>query len=93
MTISDRDDINHRELARVLGISVMAALRGGHFSARQQRTLERIAEGAEVRESEKREIRRAAQQAADDARFQQRKQKAVDKAVGKVTKKPGFSWW
>lgn len=93
MPISDRDDINHRELARVLGITVVAALRGGHFSARQQRTIERIAEGAEVREAEKREIRRAAEQAAADARFNQRRQKAVDKAVAKATKKPGFSWW
>lgn len=93
MPISDRDDINHRELGRVLGITVIAALRGGRYTARQKRTIGKIAEGAEVRESEKREIRRIAEQAASDARFEQRKKKAVDKAVAKVTKKPGFSWW
>ncbi|MGS2587070.1 hypothetical protein [Streptomyces hebeiensis] len=54
MRISDYDDINHTEAARVLGISLVAALRGGELTTRQMRKLDRIAEKATKREDAKR---------------------------------------
>ncbi|WP_156722639.1 hypothetical protein [Streptomyces apocyni] len=53
MPISDKDPINHRELARILGITAAAALRGGKFSAAQQRRIDRIVEDAKAREAKR----------------------------------------
>ncbi|MFK0178580.1 hypothetical protein ACIQVR_21665 [Streptomyces xanthochromogenes] len=50
MRINDRDPINHTEAARILGITAVAALKGGRFSARQQRRIDRIVEQARERE-------------------------------------------
>ncbi|MFE3522244.1 hypothetical protein ACFXOD_11725 [Streptomyces sp. NPDC059161] len=54
MRISDRDDINHGEAARILGITAVAALKGGRFSARQQQRIDRIVEQARERENARR---------------------------------------
>ncbi|MFJ8309799.1 MULTISPECIES: hypothetical protein [unclassified Streptomyces] len=54
MRISDRDDINHSEAARIFGITAVAVLKGGRFSARQQRRIDRIVEQARERENAKR---------------------------------------
>ncbi|WP_406345519.1 hypothetical protein [Streptomyces sp. NBC_00648] len=54
MPISDRDDINHRELARIVGITAVAVLKGGRFSARQQKRIDQIIDRAHERETAKR---------------------------------------
>lgn len=54
MRISDRDDINHGEAARILGITAVAVLKGGRFSARQKRRIDRIVEQARERENARR---------------------------------------
>jgi hypothetical protein len=54
MRISDRDDVSHSEAARIFGITAVAVLKGGRFSARQQRRIDRIIEQAREREAAKR---------------------------------------
>ncbi|MFJ2399837.1 hypothetical protein ACIOUE_00935 [Streptomyces xanthochromogenes] len=88
MPINDRDDVNHREAARILGTSLLAGLRRGYLTEAEERRIDRTIERAEIREAEKRAIRQAAQEARDRARFEAKKQKAVDRA----TKRSGFSW-
>jgi hypothetical protein len=82
MPINDRDDINHRELAKILGTGLWAGLRrGGHLTPAEERRIDRTIERARIREAEKREIREAAAAARDRARFEAKKQKAVDRAT------------
>ncbi|MFD7443902.1 hypothetical protein [Streptomyces sp. NPDC059909] len=52
MRITDKDDINHTELARILGISMRAAIRG-RFTTRQQARINQILEQARKREQAK----------------------------------------
>lgn len=54
MPISNHDDVNHRELARILGISAVAALRGGRLTDRQKRRIDEITKRAKEREDKKR---------------------------------------
>ncbi|GAA2118377.1 hypothetical protein [Streptomyces synnematoformans] len=54
MPISNQDDINHRELARILGITGMAMLRGGRLTDRQKRRIDEITRRAKEREDKKR---------------------------------------
>ncbi|MEV5940316.1 hypothetical protein [Streptomyces sp. NPDC051994] len=51
MRISDRDPVSHSEAARILGITAVAVLKGGRFSDRQQRRIDRIVEQAREREN------------------------------------------
>ncbi|MFB7647152.1 hypothetical protein ACFC0S_16870 [Streptomyces sp. NPDC056084] len=88
MPINDRDSVNHREAARILGTSLLAALRRGYLTDAEERRIDRTIERAEIREAEKRDIRQAAAEARDRARFEAKKQKAIDRA----TKRSGFSW-
>lgn len=54
MRINDDNDINHTDTAKVIGISLMAALRGGNLTYRQKKRLDRIADQAAQREAKKR---------------------------------------
>jgi hypothetical protein len=52
--ITDRDDINHAEAARIGRIAAVAALRGGVLTTKQQNTIDRILAAAKKREDKKR---------------------------------------
>lgn len=54
MRISDRDPVNHSEFARILGLTAVAAIKGGRFNARQKQRIDRIVEQARERESGRR---------------------------------------
>ncbi|MFH8751087.1 hypothetical protein ACH4GK_31900 [Streptomyces rimosus] len=89
MPITDRDDVNHLEAARIIALAGRIARREarGKSAADLEARVERILQKAADRETDKALIRRAAHEAARAARFEQKKQKAVDRA----TKKTG--WW
>lgn len=54
MRVNDRDDINHTEAARIGRITVMAAIRGGVLTTKQEKTIDRILAKAKKREDAKR---------------------------------------
>ncbi|WP_263170659.1 hypothetical protein [Streptomyces sp. SCSIO ZS0520] len=54
MPISDKDPVNGRELARILGISAVAAMRGGELTTAQKKRIDRIVKRAKDREDRKR---------------------------------------
>jgi hypothetical protein len=54
MRITDADDLSHGDVARIARITVVAALRGGVFTTRQKKAIDRITEQAKKREAKKR---------------------------------------
>ncbi|MFI6938845.1 hypothetical protein ACIBI4_06205 [Streptomyces sp. NPDC050418] len=54
MRISDEDDINHSELIQILGTSFVAMIRGGRFTSKQKKKIERITAAARKREDARR---------------------------------------
>lgn len=93
MPITNRDDVNHREAARILGTSLWAGLRRGALTPQEEDRIDRILDRASIREDEKAEIRRAAREAAANAKFEARKQEAVDRATRKVQRRRERKFW
>lgn len=93
MPITDRDAVNHREAARIIGTGLWAGLRRGYLTPEEADRIDRTLANAEIREDEKAEIRRAAREAAERADFEARKRKAVGKAVGRVERKHARKFW
>lgn len=53
MPITDQDNVNHREAARILGISLVAVMRG-ELTTAQKRRIDQILAKAKKREDAKR---------------------------------------